>query len=174
MHYILNVENIKTQIASALRCQRVKVKLLSLCWTYKALRHEGVWGCGCIVPHLLDLGISWSGQLHAPAALTPGRSPWYPLDRRLGRPQSRSGRHGEVKILDSTGTRTPTSRSSSPWPVAITTALSAFILPYLFFLLQTYLSSQKPVISPFCCTSSCMSTLGAYCNTGLLLNRSTL
>jgi hypothetical protein len=25
-----------------------------------------------------------SGQLHAPAALPPGKEPWYPLDRRLG------------------------------------------------------------------------------------------
>jgi hypothetical protein len=29
------------------------------------------------------------------------------LYRRLGGPQSRSGRHGEVKILDPTGTFTP-------------------------------------------------------------------
>jgi hypothetical protein len=27
-----------------------------------------------------------------------GKSPWYPLDRRLGGPQSRSGRGGEEKI----------------------------------------------------------------------------
>jgi len=26
-----------------------------------------------------------------------GKSPWYPLDRRLGRPQCRSGRGGEEK-----------------------------------------------------------------------------
>jgi hypothetical protein len=39
------------------------------------------------------------------AALLPGKEPQYPLDRRLGGPQSRSGRHGEVKILDPTGTR---------------------------------------------------------------------
>jgi len=34
-----------------------------------------------------------SDQLHAPAALPhpQGKSPWYPLDRRLGGPQSRSG-----------------------------------------------------------------------------------
>jgi hypothetical protein len=32
----------------------------------------------------------------------------------LGGPQSRSGRFGEEKILDPTGTRTPTPRSSSP------------------------------------------------------------
>jgi hypothetical protein len=38
-----------------------------------------------------------SGQLHAPAALHQGKSPWYPLDRRLGGPQSRSGRGGEEK-----------------------------------------------------------------------------
>jgi hypothetical protein len=30
------------------------------------------------------------------------------LYRRLGGPQSRSGQHGEVKIPDPTGTRTPT------------------------------------------------------------------
>jgi hypothetical protein len=37
-----------------------------------------------------------SGQLHAPAALPQGKSPWYPFDR-LGGPQSRSGRGGEEK-----------------------------------------------------------------------------
>jgi hypothetical protein len=36
-----------------------------------------------------------SGQLHAPAALPPGKELRYPLDRRLGGPQSRSGRRGE-------------------------------------------------------------------------------
>jgi hypothetical protein len=38
-----------------------------------------------------------SGQLHAPAALSPEKIPWYPLDRRLGGLQSRSGRGGEEK-----------------------------------------------------------------------------
>jgi hypothetical protein len=38
-----------------------------------------------------------SGQLHAPAILPPGKSPWYPLDRMLRGPQSRSGRGGEEK-----------------------------------------------------------------------------
>jgi hypothetical protein len=33
-----------------------------------------------------------NGQFHAPAALPPGKSSLYPLDRRLGGPQSRSGR----------------------------------------------------------------------------------
>jgi hypothetical protein len=56
--------------------------------------------------------------------------PLYPrnlLDRRLGGPQSRSGRHGEEKILDPTGTRTPTPRSSRPLPVAIPTELSRLL-----------------------------------------------
>jgi hypothetical protein len=38
-----------------------------------------------------------SGQLHAPAALPPGKEPWYPLVRRLAGPHSRSGRGGEEK-----------------------------------------------------------------------------
>jgi hypothetical protein len=38
-----------------------------------------------------------SGQLHDPAALHPGKEPLVPLDRRLGGPQSRSGRGGEEK-----------------------------------------------------------------------------
>jgi hypothetical protein len=42
-----------------------------------------------------------------------GKSPLYPSDRRLGGPQSRSGRRGEEKILDPTGTRIPIPRSSS-------------------------------------------------------------
>jgi hypothetical protein len=41
------------------------------------------------------------------------RAPRYPLDRRLGGPQSRSGGR-EEKILDYTGARTPTPRSSNP------------------------------------------------------------
>jgi hypothetical protein len=36
-----------------------------------------------------------------------GKEHWYPLDGRLGGPQSRSGRRGEEKLLDPTGTRTP-------------------------------------------------------------------
>jgi hypothetical protein len=37
-----------------------------------------------------------SGQIHAPAALPPGKDPRYALDRRLGGTQNRSGR-GEEK-----------------------------------------------------------------------------
>jgi hypothetical protein len=52
------------------------------------------------------------GQHHALTALTLGKSAWYTLDRRLGEPQTRSGRRGDKNILDLTGTRTPTPRTS--------------------------------------------------------------
>jgi hypothetical protein len=65
--------------------------------------HEGVWGSGCIDPYFLDLGISWRVVSFMPRPLYPrGKSPRYPLDRRLAEPQSRSGRRGEEKILDPT------------------------------------------------------------------------
>jgi hypothetical protein len=81
-----------------------------------ALRHEGVWRSGCIDPHFLDLGTSWRWVVSfRPRPLYPrGNSPRYALDRRLGAPQSRSGRCGEEKILDPTETWNPTPRSSSP------------------------------------------------------------
>jgi hypothetical protein len=37
------------------------------------------------------------GQPHAAAALFQGKEPLYPLDRRLGGPQSLCGRYGEKK-----------------------------------------------------------------------------
>jgi hypothetical protein len=39
------------------------------------------------------------GQHHAPAALLPAKSPWYPLDWRLGGPQNKCGRRGVKKYL---------------------------------------------------------------------------
>jgi hypothetical protein len=69
-----------------------------------------------------------SGQLQAPAALPLGKSlPPYPLDRRLGGPQNRSGWHGEEKILDPTRTQTPIPLSSSPYPAALPTVLSRLL-----------------------------------------------
>jgi hypothetical protein len=91
----------------------------------KALRHEGVWGSGCIDLHFLDVGTSWRWVVSfTPRSLyLRGKRSHYPLDRRLGGPQSWSGRC-EEKILDLTGIRTPTPRSSSPQLVAIPTTLS--------------------------------------------------
>jgi hypothetical protein len=58
-----------------------------------------------------------SGQRHAPAALYPrGKDPRYPLDGRLGGPQSRSGHRGYRKNpFASAGDQTWIARSSSPY-----------------------------------------------------------
>jgi hypothetical protein len=53
-----------------------------------------------------------SGQLHAPVALSRGKRSQYLLHRRLGGPQSLSGRRGDEKNTASKGTRTPTPRPS--------------------------------------------------------------
>jgi hypothetical protein len=91
-------------------CWKDKVNVnLSLCLTSWALRHEGVLGSGCIDPCFPDLGTIWKWVV----SFTPlppysrGKSPRYALNRRLGWPQRRSRRYGQVKILDPTGTRTP-------------------------------------------------------------------
>jgi hypothetical protein len=72
-----------------------KVKL-SLCLT-KHHSMKTYCGSGGIVPQILDLGTRWRWVVSfMPRPLYPrGKSPWYPLDRRLGGPQSRSGRDGE-------------------------------------------------------------------------------
>jgi hypothetical protein len=59
----------------------------------------------------VDIQIQVRGQPHSLAALPPGgKTPQYPPDRMLGGPQSQSEQHGEVKILDPTGTQIPNSR----------------------------------------------------------------
>jgi hypothetical protein len=75
----------------------------------------GVRGSGCIDPQFLDVGTSWRSVVSfTPRPIYPrGKSPRYPLDRRLGGPQSWSGRC-EEKILDLTGTRPPTSAVTQP------------------------------------------------------------
>jgi hypothetical protein len=63
-----------------------------------------------------------------PLPLYPRRkSPQYPLDRRLGLPQSWSGCCGKEKIRYPTRTQTPTPQWSSPQPVAIPTMLSRLL-----------------------------------------------
>jgi hypothetical protein len=51
-----------------------KVKL-SLCLTNEAVRHEDVWGSGCIDPRFLDLGTSWRRMVSfTPRSLYPCES----------------------------------------------------------------------------------------------------
>jgi hypothetical protein len=60
---------------------------------------EAYWGNGGIAPLILYLGTRWRwvvSFMPRPLYLQ-GKSPMYPLDRRLGESQSRSGRGGEEK-----------------------------------------------------------------------------
>jgi hypothetical protein len=58
---------------------------------------KAYWGSEGIAPRIIDLGTRWNwGAIFTPRPLySQGKSPWYPLDRRRGRPQSQSGRGGE-------------------------------------------------------------------------------
>jgi hypothetical protein len=57
--------------------------------------------------------MEFNDQLHAQAALTPRKGPRYLWNRRLGGPQSRSGRCGAVKKFSSAGIGTPNGHSRS-------------------------------------------------------------
>jgi hypothetical protein len=70
----------------------------------KVIKHyamKAYGGSGCIDLRILDLGTSWRWMVSfTPRPLYPlGKSPRYPLDRRLDGPHSRSVRRGEEKIL---------------------------------------------------------------------------
>jgi hypothetical protein len=54
---------------------------------------------GGIAPRTRDLGIRWGEwSVSRPGRFTPkGKSPFYPLTRRLGGPQNKSGRGGEER-----------------------------------------------------------------------------
>jgi hypothetical protein len=67
-----------------------------------------------------------SGQLDAPAALSPGKSPRYPLYRRLGGHHSRSGRLEKWKFLTIPGLELrPLGRPAhGQWSVSLPTTLS--------------------------------------------------
>jgi hypothetical protein len=100
-------------------------------------------------------------QLQARAALPPRKRSRYPLDRRLGEPQSRPGRRGEEKILDPVETRTPTPWSASPLPVAIPTTLSRLLYFQIkYFKLQVFAGNIKSVLE------EASETANTTCNTG--------
>jgi len=54
---------------------------------------EACWGSGGIAPHIHDLGTKWRWVVSFTIRkLYPqGKSPWYPLDRKLCGPQNQSG-----------------------------------------------------------------------------------
>jgi hypothetical protein len=58
---------------------------------------KAYWGSRITAPRILSPQhyMEVSGQIQALAVYAQGQSPWYPTDRRLGWPQSRSGRGSE-------------------------------------------------------------------------------
>jgi hypothetical protein len=73
--------------------------LLFPCALTKHHTMQTYWGSGCIAPRILDLRTTWKRVVSfTPRQLYPqGKSTWYPLDRKLGGPQSRSGHGVEEK-----------------------------------------------------------------------------
>jgi hypothetical protein len=124
-----------------LSSSKVKVKVkLSLCLT-KHHAMKTYWGSGGIAPRILDLGTRWRWVVSfTPQPLYPrGKSPWYPLDRRLGGPQSRSGRGGEEKNSHSrreSNPRTPivqpVAQRYTDWAEVKNAWSCTFIPPYVF------------------------------------------
>jgi hypothetical protein len=85
----------------------------SVCYKTEHHAMKLCWRIGGVAPRILDLGTRWKWVVSFAARplYTRGKSPWYPLDRSLGGPQSRSGRGGEEKNSHS---RHSNPRSSSP------------------------------------------------------------
>jgi hypothetical protein len=74
------------------------------------------------------------------AGLPQGKSPQYPLNRRLGGPQNESGERGEKKNIALTGTRTLTPRPSSPQPDPVPPVLYLFKISFKRWCLVVFYS----------------------------------
>jgi hypothetical protein len=83
-------------------------------FTFKCMQQRCRSSCTCALhhedwctrdPHLLDLGTSWTWVVSF--TLQP-LYPWYPLDKRMGKPQTWTGEYGKIKILEPSGTWTQT------------------------------------------------------------------
>jgi hypothetical protein len=85
-----------TQQLSEQMCSKCKVPVLN-----QTLPHKGAWGSGRIVPCIINLIIGWRWVVSfMPQPLkSPGKSLQYPLNRRLGGPQTQSCCFGEDKNL---------------------------------------------------------------------------
>ena len=97
------------------------------------------------------MGVVWvGGQHHAPAALPPGKTR-YPLYRRLGGPQGRSGR--VRKISPTTGIRSPDSPACSEslyrlsYPGPCLKSNSKLKLRYPYYFLDALAELRKLTIS---------------------------
>jgi hypothetical protein len=98
-----------------------------------------------IAPRILNLGPRWRRVVSfTPRPLYPqGKSPRYPLDRRLGGPQSRSGHGGEEKNSQ------PLPRESNPrtpivQPVASRYTDWAILNRIVFYCTSTKIGESRP------------------------------
>jgi hypothetical protein len=87
-----------------------------------------------------------SGQLHTPSTLSPGKEPRYPMDMRLGGPQSRSRRCRKEKSY-TVGNRSravhPVACRYTDWPIPtpITASSRCIIHSYIATFNQHYIFS---------------------------------
>jgi hypothetical protein len=107
-------------------------------------------GSGGIDPRILDLGTRWRWVVNfTPRPLYPkGKSPWYPSDRRLGKPHSRSGRGGEEKISSPCRVSNPRSsnrraRTQSPYQLSYPGSTIIIIIIMTFIICTTHRRDEK-------------------------------
>jgi hypothetical protein len=88
-----------TTISTPYSINRIYNKMDGFLYKNEHLAIKSYWRSGGIAPRLLNL----STRRRLVVSFTPrqlypqGKNPWYPLDRRLGGSQNRSGRGGEEK-----------------------------------------------------------------------------
>jgi hypothetical protein len=109
-----------TDIKTAFKC--IKFSL-------RSTKHNAMktyWGSGGTAPRILDLGTRWRWVVSfTTRPLYPqGKTPWYPFNRRLGGPRSRSGRGGEEKNTQ------PRRESNRRTPIVQPLAQSLYRLSY--------------------------------------------
>jgi hypothetical protein len=91
-------------------CHSIALKVNSkVVLVLKLLKHYAMKTYGEWIYSSLDLSTSWRWVVSFKnlPLYSRGKSPQYPLDRRLGGPQTLSGRYGHINILDPTVTQTP-------------------------------------------------------------------
>jgi hypothetical protein len=112
------------------------------------------WRSGGIAPRVLDLGTRCRGVVSfTPRPLYPKRkSPWYPLDRRLSGPQSRSGHGGEEENSKPLSGLEP--QIIQPVAQCCTTELSGSLVPCYGFQISFCMFLPYPYHFEICNNSS--------------------